>query len=164
MDREGEDVEARADVRDRRWRAAPHRSMPHSTASAGGNRREQVDSRIPGNRCVETPKIPCVFAVHVDVHKTLQRAVTLKDPLLERLPVSIRHEVEEAAEGPFELDLDLPFAARRDGNRRGQDEPNHDGGLLGTRRLRWNSVRSERAAGKRRATPRAPFVRFPGAA
>src|SRR3989442_3035449 len=116
MDREGEAAEAGADVRDRRRRAAPPPPVAHATASAAGNRREQVDSRISGNWCVETPKIPCVFAVHVDVHKTLQRAVTLENPLLERRPVPIRHEVEEAAEGPFEVDLNLPFDARRDRN------------------------------------------------
>src|SRR2546428_238019 len=158
MDREGEDVEARADVRDRRRPAPPPPPVANPAASAAGNRREQVDSRIPGNRCLETPKIPCVFAVHVDVHKTLQRAVTLKDPLLERLPVSIRHEVEEAAEGPFELDLNLSFAARRDGNRRGQDEPNHDGGLRDRHRPQRNSAERERAAGRDRGTRAAACV------
>src|SRR5438445_105167 len=129
MDREGEDVEARADVRDRRRRAAPHPPVAHSTASTAGNRWEQVDGRIPGNRRVETPKIPRVLAVHVDIHETLQRPVTLKDPLLERLPVSIRHEVEEAAEGPFELDLNLPFArdsATVSGFRTGLGRPSGD--------------------------------------
>src|SRR2546427_428054 len=102
----------------------------------------------PGGR---VDSYPCVFAVHVDIHETLQRPVTLKDPLLERLPVSIRHEVEEAAEGPFEVDLNLSFAARRDGNRRGQDEPNHDGGLRDRHRPQRNSAERERAAGTHRA-------------
>src|SRR2546427_5557714 len=152
VNREGEDVEAWADIRDCRRCASPHPAVPHSTASAAGNRWEQVDGRIPGNRRVETPKIPRVLAVHVDVHKTLQRAVPLEDPLLERRPVPIRHQVEEAAEGPFEVDLDLPFTTRRDGDRRGQDEPNHDGGLQDRHRPPPNSAEPERAAGTRRAT------------